>query len=92
MTTTTTDRTAIARDAAALAGFLTLTVGLSWAWPPAGPIVAGTLLLAAATIGHLRQRTTAPPAPTTDNDGRPTVHSAKPTHNTILADSHSERT
>jgi len=43
-------------DIAAVIGFLCLVVGCTLAWVPLGWIVGGSLLLAAALVGHFRGR------------------------------------
>jgi len=46
----------VLRDAAALAGLALITTGCAMAWPPAGFLVAGVLLLALALLPFARRR------------------------------------
>ena len=42
------------KDAMALTGFLLLIGGAGWVYPPAAPITAGLVMMAAAVFSHLR--------------------------------------
>jgi hypothetical protein len=46
-------RQGAARDWIGALGFLTLVGGCAWAWPPAGAIATGAVLLAAAVWGTI---------------------------------------
>jgi hypothetical protein len=60
-----------ARNLLALASFITLTVGLAWAWLPLGLIVPSMFVFFALAWSHNRREPTLPSEPTLRLDRNP---------------------